>query len=359
MANKTEEIRRYIFRILQQAKEGGCTTKDIRAGDIKKELGLGNIPQSICNAMRSIPCFSKYDVLVTPPSGNSTTLEFRYYLDNAASAQPVHPAIFTKGRVDYQTIVGHKSKLWEQVDITFLLNNALVFHNKLATIENHRYRSWEYCYSFFTKHQTTTDDNVIDLMCLHLSNYLASWGMFRGAAFLLQKDYKVHHEVVRLMLNGRYRVLRNTNIREISHNNEYINRIFELNQKISEIYRSKTTDFENENGRNASDTLITKILLGVFGCVPAYDRYFKSGLRSTGITSGQFSRNSVEGLLQFYDQYYDDFEAVRLKISEHGVEYPPMKIIDMCFWQIGFDSDTQNSEPEQEYSTCLSHRVRS
>ncbi len=348
MANQTEEIRRYIFRILQQAKEDGYPTKDIRAGDIKKEMGLGNIPQSICNAMRSIPFFSKYDVLVTPPSGNSTTLEIRYYLDDAAFTQPERPAIFTKGRADYQTIAGHKSKQWEQVDIAFLLNNALVFHNKLANIENHRYRSWEHCYSFFTRQQSAADDEVIDLMCLHLSNYLASWGMFRGAAFLLQKDYKVHLEVVYLMLNERFHILRSKNIREIAHNDEYINRIFELNQKISEIYRRKTTDFENENGRNSSDTLITKILLGVFGCVPAYDRYFKNGLRSTGIASAQFSKRSVAGLLQFYEHYYDDFEAVRLKISEYGVEYPPMKIIDMCFWQIGFDSDTQEIETEQE-----------
>jgi len=344
VANQTGEIRKYIFRILQQAKEDGYGTKDIRAGDIKKEMGLGNIPKSICDAMRSIPCFSKYDVLVTPPSGNSTALKLRYYLDDAAPTQPEHLAILT----DYQTIAGHRPKQWEQVDIAFLLNNALAFHDKLTKIDNHRYRSWEHCYSFFTRHQSAADDEIIDLMCLHLSNYLASWGMFRGAAFLLQKDYKVHLEVVHLMLNERFRILRSTDIREIAHNDEYINRIFELNQKISEIYRRKTTDFENQNGRNSSDTLITKILLGVFGCVPAYDRYFKNGLRSTGIASAQFSKRSVAGLLQFYEHYYDDFEAVRLKISEHGVEYPSMKIIDMCFWQIGFDSDTQEIETEQE-----------
>ena len=334
--------------MLQQAKEDGCITKDIRAGDIKKEMGLGNIPKSICDAMRSIPCFLKYDVLVTPPSGNSTTLKLRYYLDDATPTQPECPTILTKGRIDYQTISGHKPKAWEQVDITFLLNNALIFHDKLTIIENHRYRSCEHCYSFFSKHQFATDDEIIDLMCLHLSNYLASWGMFRGAAFLLQKDYKVNLEVVHLMLNERFRILRSTDIRGIAHNDEYINRIFELSQKISEIYRRKTTDFENENGRNSSETLITKILLGVFGCVPAYDRYFKKGLRSTNIASAQFSKRSVGELLQFYEHYYDNFEVVRLKISEHGVEYPPMKIIDMCFWQIGFDSDTQEIKSEQE-----------
>lgn len=31
---------------------------------------------------------------------------------------------------------------------------------------------------------------------------------------------------------------------------------------------------------NEAVTLITKILLGVFGCVPAYDTYFRKGIRN-------------------------------------------------------------------------------
>ncbi|WP_051015669.1 hypothetical protein [Desulfitobacterium dichloroeliminans] len=96
-------------------------------------------------------------------------------------------------------IAGHKPIQWKQVDIAFLLNNALVFHDKSAKIEKHRYRSWEHCYSFFARHQSAADDEIIGSMCLHLCNYLKSWGMFRGAVF--QKDYKVHFEVVCLMLN--------------------------------------------------------------------------------------------------------------------------------------------------------------
>ena len=35
--------------------------------------------------------------------------------------------------------------------------------------------------------------------------------------------------------------------------------------------------------RGASDTLVTKVMLGVFGCVPAFDTYFTTGFRaSTG-----------------------------------------------------------------------------
>lgn len=83
MTNQTEEIRQYIMKKLSKAKINGDITKDIRAGDIMKEMQLGHIPRSVCDAMRSIPCFSKYKVVITPPKGNSTTLVHRYYLDES------------------------------------------------------------------------------------------------------------------------------------------------------------------------------------------------------------------------------------------------------------------------------------
>ncbi|MHB8128486.1 MAG: hypothetical protein ACYDEX_05775 [Mobilitalea sp.] len=340
MASKTDEIRQYIFNILQKAKSEGFTTKDIRAGEIQKEMNLGNVPVIVCNAMRSIPCFATYDILSSPPSGNSTTLLHRYYLEEVSPATDTLKSMNITQLIPKSSMNHRRPFPIGSYNIDDLLNNVLSFYNKLSIIDNHRYRSWEHCYSYFAKHQNTVNEEIIDLMCLHLSNYLASWGMFRGAAFLLQKDYRIHLEVVRLILNDQYRILRTNDIRNIDYD-EYIKRIFELSENITEIYRNKTTDFENENGRNASDTLITKILLGVFGCVPAYDRYLKEGLKFTKIASGQFSPNSISQLLNFYDRHYDALETVRSKISENGVEYTPMKIIDMCFWQLGYEQDKQ------------------
>ncbi|MEG0835634.1 MAG: hypothetical protein RR413_09345 [Christensenellaceae bacterium] len=344
MGSKTDEVRCYISNVLQTAKLEGFATKDIRAGDIKRDLHLGNVPQLVCNAMRSIPNFTKYDVLFSPPNGNSTTLLFRYYLDEAHL--PSDFCANSENHLQNHGVNVRKSvrHLEKEIDIDNILGNVHIFYNKLSTTENHRYRSWEHCYSFFQKHQTADNEEMLDLMCLHLSNYLASWGMFRGAAFLLQKDYKVHYDVVRLMLEEKYQVLRSTNIQTIISTDEYTKKMFELSQKIAEIYRKKTTDFENENGRDSSDTLITKILLGVFGCTPAYDRYFKAGLRSTKIASGQYTVRSISQLLHFYNENIIAFDAIRFEISKNSVEYPPMKIIDMCFWQIGYDQDIQLQE---------------
>ncbi len=69
----------------------------------------------------------------------------------------------------------------------------LSFHHQLQSDNNHRYKSWEHCFKYFS--QGKLDE---DIACLHLAFYLASWGMYRGSSFLLWKDYLVHREVVQL-----------------------------------------------------------------------------------------------------------------------------------------------------------------
>ena len=43
-----------------------------------------------------------------------------------------------------------------------------------------------------------------DYLSLHLAFYLASWGMYRGSSFLLQKDYKVLVPIVEEVLKPEY-----------------------------------------------------------------------------------------------------------------------------------------------------------
>jgi len=43
-----------------------------------------------------------------------------------------------------------------------------------------------------------------DGSALQLAFYLASWGMYRGSAFLLQKDCRIHRLAVREVLRPRY-----------------------------------------------------------------------------------------------------------------------------------------------------------
>lgn len=92
-----------------------------------------------------------------------------------------------------------------------------------------------------------------------------------------------------------------------------------------------------------TETLLTKILLGTIGCVPAYDRYFKKAVSLTGAASQSCNARSLMALGKLYIDRRDEFEALRRHCSDR-VEYPAAKVIDMCFFEYGFKMDGGNAE---------------
>jgi hypothetical protein len=87
---------------------------------------------------------------------------------------------------------------------------------------------------------------------------------------------------------------------------------------------------------DASDTLVTKILLGVFGCVPAYDQYYVKAVKEYGVSSGRFNEDSIKDIAEYCIKYKAEFEELRKRISSDEIKYTPMKLMDMCMWQLGF-----------------------
>ena len=77
----TKELREYIELLKENAKTRSEDHIVLRSGDIHKELGLKSMMPSVCNAMRQ--CMTDGDVILhQTPSGNSSTLEIKYYLSN-------------------------------------------------------------------------------------------------------------------------------------------------------------------------------------------------------------------------------------------------------------------------------------
>ena len=229
-------------------------------------------------------------------------------------------------------------------EITYYGNKV---YKQLIDDENSRYKSWEYCYKSFQDayKKKNIEEPDYDYLCLQLSFYLASWGMYRGSSFLLRKDYKVHRQVVESLFD--YDSLWNIKIDDnVNQNleNFYTNLfllIDDMRTKYSEI-RGKGNDtnqeLDSQDKIRISDTLISKILLGTIGCVPAYDRYFVSGVRATNKISGTLSPGSVKKLVKYYKDNYKELENLREKFSKNSdIEYSQMKVLDSCFWQYGFE----------------------
>lgn len=68
-----------------------------------------------------------------------------------------------------------------------------------------RYTSFDYCHNFFrSQHEDgraakLADGHTVQLACLHLGFYLASWGMLRGSSVLLQRSVKHFTPVVEVI----------------------------------------------------------------------------------------------------------------------------------------------------------------
>ena len=122
--------------------------------------------------------------------------------------------------------------------------------------------AWDYCYSAFqsARENKGTGGYDSETLCLHLTAYLASWGMYRGSSFLKNYNYLVHENVIDIVLCDRYRCLEGIAL-DGYDDDEKMGLLQELYEKIAEKAYNK--------GDIPTDTLVSKILLGTMACIPA------------------------------------------------------------------------------------------
>lgn len=196
--------------------------------------------------------------------------------------------------------------------------------------QHHRFNSWMHCFRFFKEnHHQLQDEQVQDIAALHLGFYLASWGMMRGSTDLLQKDYRIHLKFIKTIAadpaNAHY-----YQVKEHKSLTDYRTEdLLEIIDKTRECYREFLIEKKGmQVPMGISDTLVTKMLLGVFGNVPAYDRFVEKSLAWHGMDS-RLHTNSLSQMIQFYNDHSDEFAPYVSDI------YSPMKVLDMYFWQTG------------------------
>ena len=153
--------------------------------------------------------------------------------------------------------------------------------------------------------------------------------MYRGSGGLLQKDYKIHIDVIEIINKEKYSDLSATIFDDI------ISLVFELIQEISNYYSSITYERMGSYYKiSPTDTLITKILLGTVACVPAFDQFFKEGLKMNGITPTSFNSKRMKGLFEWIQE--NDIHKAVLSLDEDIEGLPIMKLLDMYFWTLGY-----------------------
>ena len=218
-----------------------------------------------------------------------------------------------------------------------LINAAQTFYEDARANENGRSRSWEHCYRVFRDARTDPSPDC-DYLSLHLAFYLASWGMYRGSSFLLQKDYKVLSPIVEEVLKHEYDCLFGVACADLREH-EVQGSLEELYKYIAKHFRPIRDEVAGrEVASSVSPVLVTKILMGTLGCVPAYDRFFQDGVATYKVTTQEYSLESVRKLAKFYEEHNDRLEEARHGMRTEDLTYPQMKLLDMGFWQIGFET---------------------
>jgi hypothetical protein len=207
--------------------------------------------------------------------------------------------------------------------------------------QHHRYRSWEHCYGYFQRIVPESLSVHRHHAALHLGFYLASWGMYRGSSFLLQHAYTVHLGVIDLLGASRSSILWGTEFGTSQTDRDLVSPILDMIDGIREAYRP----FAPATGsRQPTDTLVTKVILGTLGCLPACDRFFIDGFKSAGFSYSYLNRKFIDCLLSFSQENLIDLRQEQARIeSSGGVWYPIMKLVDMYFWQIGFERSVMNA----------------
>lgn len=143
--------------------------------------------------------------------------------------------------------------------------------------------------------------------------------MYRGSSFILQYDYKIHNGAIKIILKKKYDILQDIQFSDVGKN---IDVIFNLANELKKYYKTFKL-----NKKEITDVLITKIMMGTLGCVPAYDTYMKKTLKKYKIPN-TFNKKSLLAIVKL-------FEDIRIKQSLKKInnkKYTHMRAIDLIFW---------------------------
>lgn len=240
-------------------------------------------------------------------------------------------------------------------DIERLLEDRLSFTGKGNDIYS-RYSAYDYCYNCFRdihevlkREKRELEPFEKNILCLRLGLFLGTWGMFRNSK-LQNCSYKIYEPLIEMTFKEK--VLWDIDVKD------YCDEKGRIKSDIWEAISGFQTKIENsfkhepglpdENNVSVTDAQATKIMMVVFGCVPAYDRNF----RKTVIPMS-FGKNSLEYIYnEFYLKHKDlldkkqkELKTVSVKGGLTDYTYTMAKIIDV----IGFHA-TEEKRKNQNNS---------
>lgn len=330
MSPNAEGFRKALSAVFESCSLAGKDIVEIRAGDLHREVGDYPGPNhrlSVCCYVMTKEIRDGDEILQTTPSGIGANLIVRYRIPRPV-IKSAKPAVSDTSVINhFNATLNIKTDKGERAAFKMDVANNINKYMEKRTFDK-RYASFDYCFNYFQEFYER--DNIqgiaipknIQQSCLHLGFFLASWGMFRGKSFLLQKSAK-HFEglIIEISkLDKKYWAIDADN---------YDDKSVRSLLKVRDVIFSKLGGV----GEKATITLVTKIMLGVFGSVPAFDENFCKAFRIT--------KNLNEKALKTIATYYQNntvefgkfYKSIRTLDFSTGKEtsrlYTKAKLVDM------------------------------
>ena len=190
-----------------------------------------------------------------------------------------------------------------------------------------RYASFDYCFNYFQDARDAQETaglasaDLLELSCLHLGFYLASWGMMRGG--LRGRSLQELVPVVQAIADE---PPASWELDVPGYAEEGIAAVLALGDRIGSAYMFA-----------ASSVLVTKTMLGVFGCIPAFDRFFCLGFGDAALDHA-----TLTDISDFYTANKSALNMMPVRTLGFATGqdtprcYTQAKIINMVFFQEGY-----------------------
>ena len=207
-----------------------------------------------------------------------------------------------------------------------------------------RYASYDFCYLYFQRNKGNLGGANMENSCMHLWSYLASWGMLRGSSALLKCSPSVLKDLINYLDNIEDSIIWTVDVDTYTS---------ESNKVIIEVYKDIAGKLKKSIAKilgkeidkvNVSVTLVTKIMLGVFGCVPAIDQYFYQTFHEKYAGFGKLGYRELDNLMDFYRKHKSAIDRFQIPVVDFAgnntnLLYKKAKLIDMYGFLYGLKKE--------------------
>ncbi|MCG8295564.1 hypothetical protein [Pseudomonas entomophila] len=201
-----------------------------------------------------------------------------------------------------------------------------------------RLKAWEFLYEYIwddsrTSWSDLTSKTQLETTALHIGFYLANWGMFRGSSGLLQNsNLDLMKALAKLLFEGQGAKLLELSLEDFGPDNPHRAQHQKLLDSVLGSMESLATNVSWTN------TLKTKILMGVWGECPALDRFYIAACRDLFPRRSSITNASGKGLAALAELVEElAVPPLPLETGRLGLQYPTARIMDMAMFQYGLE----------------------